>query len=161
MTLTCRDVMLEQPVLLSPDDTVEKAFKLIRQHGMRYLPVVDDNGKYLGVFTSATLIRLLLPPSMTIKIGGMDTDKGLKNLGFYHMDKADFAEVSTRLKNINVIDNLSDVKNIPVTSPDTSLMEGILLLHNYKRHVILAEPDSHKFVGVLTIKSVLSHIFAD
>lgn len=159
MTLSCRDVMLEQPVLLAPDDSVAKAFNLIREHGMRYLPVVDENGKYLGVFTSATLIRLLLPPSLTIKIGGMDTDKGLKNLGFYHMDREDFMEVSKELKNKKVIDNLSDVKNIPVTSPDTPLMEGILLLHNYKRHVILAEPKTQQFVGVLTIKSVLAHIF--
>lgn len=159
MNLTCRDVMLECPVLLTPEDTVEKAFKLICEHGMRYLPVVDKDNKYLGVFTSATLIMLLLPPSMTIKIGGMDTDKGLKNLGFYHMSKEDFMEISKGLREMKVIDNLSAVKNIPVASPDTSIMEGILLLHNYKRHVILVEPETQQFVGVLTIKSVLKHIF--
>lgn len=159
MTLSCRDVMLKEPVLLSPDDTVEKAFKLICQHGMRYLPVVDKAGKYVGVFTSATLIKLLLPSSLTIKIGGMDTDKGLKNLGFYHMDKEDFLEMSKELKDKKVMDNLSDIKNIPVTSPDTSVMEGILMLHNYKRHVILAEPETNQFIGVLTINSVLSYIF--
>ncbi len=159
MTLTCRDVMLENPVLLSPEDTVEKAFKLICTHGMRYLPVVDSDGKYIGVFTSATLIRLLLPSSMTIEIAGMDTDKGLKNLGFYHMGREDFLEKSQELKDEKVTDNLSHEKNIPVTSPDTPVMDGVLLLHNYKRHVILVEPESRKFVGVVTIKSVLSHIF--
>ncbi len=159
MTLTCRDVMLAEPVLLSPDDSVEKAFKLICEHGMRYLPVVDADGIYVGVFTSPTLIKLLLPSSLTIKVGGMDTDKGLKNLGFYHMDKEDFMEKSKDLHLEKVVDNLSNPKNIPLTHPDTPIMEGILLLHNYKRHVILVEEETNKFIGVLTIKSVLNSIF--
>lgn len=159
MSLTCKDVMLADQPILHPNDSVSKAFKLMRRHGVRYLPVVDEEGTYLGVFTSPTLIKLLLPRAVTINLGGKGTDKGLHNLGFFNIDEEDFQHQLEELRDELVQDYLSDPKNIPVTSPKTSIMEGILLLNKYKRHVILVKPKTQKFVGVVTINSVLQQLF--
>lgn len=159
MSLTCKDLMRPNQVTLSPDDTVITAFKLILEHGMRFLPVVDNTGRYLGVFTSPTLIKLLLPRAMTIELGGKDAHKGLNNLGFFNIGEADFHQSLTDIKDEKVINHLSEKSNIPVVAPDTPIMEGVLLLHQYKRHVILVEPDTDKFVGVLSINAVLQKVF--
>ncbi|MBS9778263.1 MAG: CBS domain-containing protein [Gammaproteobacteria bacterium] len=157
--LTCKDVMSSEQVVLHPNDTVSKAFQLMRSKGMRFLPVVDEEGKYLGVFTSPTLIKLLLPRAITIEMGGRGTHKGLNSLNFLNLEEEDFCSSLSEIKTEPVINHLSDPKNIPVTPPETPVIEGVLLLHQYKRHVILVEPVTNEFVGVLTINSVLREIF--
>ncbi len=159
--LTCKDLMLPDQVILHPEDTVSKAFHLMRGEGMRFLPVVHDDGSYVGVFTSPTLIRLLLPRAVTINLGGKDAHKGLNDLKFYNMNRESFAEALKEIKDSPVKDHLSDPRNIPVAPPETPIMEGILLLHTYKRHVILVDPANNQFVGVLSINSSLRNIFDD
>lgn len=160
MTITCKDVMVEDQSILKPTDTVSKAFQLMRKKGIRFLPIVADDGTYIGVFTSPTLIQLLLPRAMTIELsGGKKSNKSLNNLGFYHVDEETFHESLAEEKDEPVINHLSDPRNIPLLAPDTPVMEGVLMLHKYKRHVILVEPDSNQFVGVVSINSMLNKMF--
>lgn len=158
MTLTCKDVMVEDQCILRPTDTVSKAFRLTRQKGIRFLPVVEEDGTYVGVFTSPTLIKLLLPRAMTIQMSGKDS-KSLSNLGFYNVDEETFHHALAEEKDEPVVNHLSDPSNIPLLAPDTSVMEGVLMLHKYKRHVILVKPDSNQFVGVVSINSMLKKMF--
>lgn len=161
MILTCKDVISENPTTLLPTDTLSKAFNLMRKKGMRYLPVVSADGKFLGVFTSPTLIKLMLPRAVTIHIGGKDSSKGLNDLNFLNIDKKDFCDSIKNIKDELVQEHISDPKNIPIASPETSLIEGILLIHKFKRHLILVEPDSNKFVGIVSINSTLKKVFDD
>ena len=159
--LVCKDMMPLEKNCLLPGDTVSKAFKLMRSKGMRFLAVINENDVYLGVFTSPTLIRLMLPRAMTIEMGGKNANKGLHNLNFLNMSEKNFFESLSEVKDEPVINHLSDPKSIPIASPNTPIMEGILLLHQYKRHVILVEPDTGRFVGILSINSVLLKIFGE
>lgn len=160
MSLTCKDVMGTGQVVLHPTDTVSKAFKLMRQKGIRFLPVVEEDGAYVGVFTSPTLIKLLLPRAMTIELGGAKkSSKSLSNLGFYNVDEEVFHESLAEEKDEPVMNHLSDPDNIPIVTPDTSVMEGVLLLHKYKRHVIVVEPETNRFIGVVSINSMLKKMF--
>lgn len=160
MTITCKDVMVEDQSTLKPTDTVSKAFQLMRKKGIRFLPVVADDGTYVGVFTSPTLIKLLLPRAMTIELsGGKKSNKSINNLGFYHVDEDTFHDSLAEEKDESVVNHLSDPGNIPLLAPNTPVMEGVLMLHKYKRHVVLVEPDSNQFVGVVSINSVLSKMF--
>ncbi len=164
MSLTCKDVMVSSDiqVVLRPTDTVSTAFQLMRKMGVRFLPVIDDEGKYLGVFTSPTLIKLLLPRALTIKLGGMhEAHHALNDLKFYHVDKELFHNSLAEDKNESVMNYLSEPDSIPILSPDTSIMEGVLMLHKYKRHVILVDPKTDKFVGVVSINSVLREVFEE
>ncbi len=45
-----RDRMSVDPVTVSPDDTLREARRLIREHGLRRFPVVE-NGKLVGIVT--------------------------------------------------------------------------------------------------------------
>lgn len=160
MSLTCKDLMVEDQSILRPTDTVSRAFHLMRTQGVRFLPIVAEDGSYMGVFTSPTLVKLLLPRAMTIELsGGKKSNKSLSNLGFYSIDEKTFHQSLAEEKDEPVINHLSPPANIPIVAPDTSAMEGVLLLHKYKRHVILVEPESNHFVGVLSINSVLKKMF--
>lgn len=51
-------LMTRNPVLIGPDATIAEAAKVIRSHGIRRLPVVED-GKLVGLVTVADFIRAI------------------------------------------------------------------------------------------------------
>ena len=51
------DVMVRDVVTVKPDDDVAKAVKLLCQHDVSALPVVDDNGGVVGVISEADLVH--------------------------------------------------------------------------------------------------------
>lgn len=162
MGLTCFDVMVapELQNTIHPDESVAAAFNVIKRSRARFLPVVDENGKYVGVFTAPTLLKLILPKAATIGMGSGSLRVPLDNLGFMSLSESDFDARLEQLKTEKVADNLSNPANIPVTSPDTPVMEGIFLIHKFKRHVILVDPKTKRFVGTVSANSLLDHVLS-
>ncbi len=148
--MTCKTIMLSNPQTLVPDDTVPKAIELMLQYGMRNLPVVDGEGRFLGLFTAFNLIKLLLPKAATM-------EGGLTDLSFV---QDSLSEIGDRLREVqahHVGDNI-DTENLPVVHPDTSLMEAMLLLYQHRTHVTVVELATNKVVGVVTTSEVLEAI---
>ena len=58
MHYTCRDIMIENPLTLHPGMTLAEAFEATHRSGVRYFPVVDDDGNYVGIFSNG----LVKPP---------------------------------------------------------------------------------------------------
>ncbi len=160
MNLVCKDVMNQNQLTVRPETTIIDAFNLIRKYKVRYLPVVNEDGTYFGVFTSPTLIRMLLPAAATIELASNQSSAmAVANLNFFEITPEDFADRLQNLADEKIGDHISDKRKIPIVSPKKGIMDGVMLLHKYKRHVILVEPDTRQFVGVLTINSVLGHLF--
>ena len=162
MGLTCKDVMVPpaQQNTIHPDESVATAFQIIKKSRARFLPVVDENGKYVGVFTAPTLLKLILPRAATIGMTSEATRVPIDHLGFMSLTKADFDAQVERLRDEKVSDNLSNPANIPIAEPDTPVMEGIFLAWKYKRHVILVETETNRFVGTLSSNSLLDHVLS-
>lgn len=159
MGLTCRDAMVppEDQKTIHPDDSVDKAFDIIRDSRARFLPVVDQDGKFKGVFTAPTLIKMILPKAALIGVSSDATRVPISNLSFMDLTKEDFQEQIKQLHDERVGDHMSDPANIPVTAPDTPVMEGIFLIHKFKRHVFLVEPETQRFVGTVSPNSLIDH----
>jgi len=51
------DVMVRDVVTVGPDDDVAEAIKLLAEHDVSALPVVDDAGTVIGVISEADLVR--------------------------------------------------------------------------------------------------------
>lgn len=64
---TAGELMSTRPPTVRPDATVAEAARLMEQHQVTCLPVVDENGKPLGVVGSRDLLRVLLRPDEEIK----------------------------------------------------------------------------------------------
>lgn len=56
---TAAEVMTPDPVVIGPDEPVERASELMLSHGLKRLPVVDAGGRLVGVMSRADLLRAL------------------------------------------------------------------------------------------------------
>jgi acetoin utilization protein AcuB len=54
---TVADIMTPNPITIGPQNSVAKAIRLMRKHGIRRLPVVEDE-KLVGIVTSGDLRRI-------------------------------------------------------------------------------------------------------
>ncbi|MDP2517957.1 CBS domain-containing protein [Shimia thalassica] len=162
MGLTCFDVMVpvENQRTIHPDESVATAFQLIRHSRARFLPVVDESGKYVGVFTAPTLMKMILPRAATIALNSDAMRAGIDTLSFMNLSKSDFDAQIALLKDEKVSDNLSNPANIPVAAPHTPVMEGVFMIYKFKRHVILVDPETGKFVGTVSSNSLLDSVLS-
>jgi CBS domain-containing protein len=59
-TETAVDLMTAPVITISLQATPEEALRLVLQHGVKRLPVVDENGRLVGLLSRASLLRGLL-----------------------------------------------------------------------------------------------------
>ena len=56
MALTVADIMDADPVRVEPDDDVETVLRLLRDHELPGVPVVNAGGRCIGIVTEADLV---------------------------------------------------------------------------------------------------------
>ena len=64
--LTAADLMTAPPVIVSPDDSVEHAARLMYLRGVKRLPVVDADGKLAGIVSRADVLAVYGRPDAEI-----------------------------------------------------------------------------------------------
>ncbi|HET9906977.1 MAG TPA: CBS domain-containing protein [Anaerolineales bacterium] len=57
--LTAKDIMTPNPITIAPDATIAEAARLMFEHKVGGLPVVD-NGRLIGIITETDFCRLLM-----------------------------------------------------------------------------------------------------
>ena len=76
-----RDVMITDVITVTPDNPIEKAATLFRQHKIGTLPVVDKTGRVVGILTGTDLLRVLTDvlgleqKGVRIRISSLGSDK--------------------------------------------------------------------------------------
>lgn len=57
--LTVREIMTRDPIAITPDTSIEASARLMLEHKIGGLPVVDNN-KVVGIITESDIFRLLV-----------------------------------------------------------------------------------------------------
>ena len=68
--------MTSPPITIRPDATIAAAARLMNAHHVRFLPVVDSDGKLLGIVSRRDLLSVFLRPDAEIarQVGEIFTD---------------------------------------------------------------------------------------
>jgi len=149
--MTAASVMDPHPVVLKPTDIIRTAAGFIMEHRYRNLPVVDDEGRYLGIFGVNCLLKLVLPKAAIM-------EKGLESISFI---KENLADLHQRLREveeqpISICMN-QEVVTVP---PDHPLVETLLVLYRTKTSIPVVEPDSGKLLGMISYWDVGEHVLS-
>ncbi|MEX2556149.1 MAG: CBS domain-containing protein [Actinomycetota bacterium] len=65
--LTVRELMTSPVITAGPDDTLGAAARLMHERGVKRLPVVDADGKVVGIVSRQDLVKIFLRPDDEIR----------------------------------------------------------------------------------------------
>ncbi len=148
---TARDVMDPNPTVLAATDTVGKGMGYIMDNRFRNVPILDERGRYLGVFGVNCLLRLVLPQAALM-------ERGLTDLSFVSDSLADLRRRLEESEDQPVTICLSD--EATVIDPDTPLLETLLVLYKTRRSVPVVDPKDGCLLGVVSYWDVGKAILA-
>lgn len=145
-------LMNPQPMTLGPNDTVATAAERILKHHLRHLPVVDEQGRYLGTFSVYSLLKLTLPKAVLDK-------HGLDNVSFVTESVDDLAQRLGRRRD-EPVKNWLNIHE--VAHPDTHAMEVMLLmLHGRTTSVPVVNKTDNRLEGIISFWDVLEKLIGE
>jgi CBS domain-containing protein len=151
--MIAQNLMNPKPLTLRPTNTVATGADYILKHRLRHVPVVDDQGRYVGTFSIYSLLRLTLPKAVIMK-------EGLADVSFVHETTEDLAQRLRERSHEPVANWLS--KDDPVMHPDTPTMEVMLLmLRGRTTSVPVVDKDSHRLEGIISFWNVLEKLLGE
>lgn len=148
---TARDVMDPNPTVLAATDTVTKGIGYIMDNRFRNVPIVDDQGRYMGVFGVGCMLRLVLPRAALM-------EHGLTDISFVSDSLKDLRRRLREFEDQPVTICLSD--EATVIEPDMPLLETLLVLYRTRRSVPVVDPKDRRLLGVVSYWDVGRAILA-
>ncbi|MBF0334187.1 MAG: CBS domain-containing protein [Alphaproteobacteria bacterium] len=146
--MTCQTIMFPSPLVIAASDTVTQAVQALVSHEMAAAPVVDAEGRLVGVLSEQKLIALLLPKAATF-----ESFQDISFLGDNVADLASrFAEAAERPAG-----EIAD-REAAVAHPDTSLAEALLLIYRRNGVLPVVARESRTLLGVVTADRALARI---
>jgi CBS-domain-containing membrane protein len=119
------------------------------EHRYRNLPVVDEQGRYLGVFGINTLLRMVLPPAVVV-------EKGLTTAPFVTDGLHDLYLRLAAVEDRPILEFINE--DAAVVTSDTPLVESLLVLYRTRTSVPVVEGEERRLVGMISYWDVGSHI---
>lgn len=147
--------MTREPPVLAHDVTIANALHQLAHNRMLAMPVVDPEGRYLGMFGRSRLFELILP-----KVVAIDTDlpnlARLPDLSFF---PDDLGLVHERLREFaaDSVGTHLDTK-VPVLHPDTPIVATLFLLYRTRNFLPVVDKASRRLVGLVTIWNAIAAI---
>jgi acetoin utilization protein AcuB len=129
--------MERNPVTISPDASFYDARKLIREEGIRHLPVVDKKGKLVGLIT----------------------DRDIREAGPSDATLLSAQEINYLLEKLKVAGFMTPAEKLITITPDTVIEKAVQLLHDNKIGS-LPVVDGNDLVGIITETDILE-LFVD
>lgn len=121
-----RDRMTMTPVTITPDTPFMGAVRLMHRHRFRRLPVVDEDGRLIGIVSERDLLFAL--PSPPASPSALELD--------YLVSKLKIQDIMTR--------------DVITTTPDAPIEEAARLILDRKIGGLPVVDDENQVVGVIT-----------
>jgi len=153
--MTTESIMTRRPLTLRPSDKVSEALVKMHEHQVRNLPVVEEDGSFVGLFGIRRLSHLLLP-----KAAQLDR-YSLADLSFLPDDLEALDERLHKIGNQPVSNFLEKKKKLNFCKPDTSFPELLELLDQSSDSslpVIVVTGKKKKLVGIVSAWDVLDRL---
>ncbi|MET0835345.1 MAG: CBS domain-containing protein [Thermoleophilaceae bacterium] len=147
-----RDIMDPDPATVAPETPVEEVLRLMREHELPGVPVVDDDGRCVGIVTEADLVLpddqgdLHIPHYVNL-FGGTVFLEPLSR--FEHRLRKAFASDAADMM----------TRRPDTVGPDTTVREAARLIHE-SGHNRLPVVEDDRLVGVVTRVDVLGALAA-
>jgi predicted transcriptional regulator len=146
--MSIKTAITDKFLSVSPDDTVEDALKALKKAKVETAPVLDDQGRLLGVFSLQALMKNLLPVSVPMNDGitldiTIPAGPGIAK----RLNKVHFLSVSAVME-----------RKVNAITSETPVWEAINFLVQYGSPLIVVEYQTGKAIGIMTAQSALDEL---
>jgi len=145
-----KDVMTSKVITVSTDDSVEKCAKLLQENDISGLPVVDEEGKVVGMITEGDLIRRA---SRIEAPGYLEILGGLIYLGSPNK----FVDELQRAMALEAGKMMS--KDVVSIKPDESLERAATLMVKNNINRLPVIDDEGELVGIVSRRDIMKHLY--
>ena len=130
---------------------LHKAVSIITSKRLAALPVLNEQGKFIGTIGVNALLEMLLPKSVRSALA--EDNDTIPSLSFMD-DNMD--ELKNRLKHLSnaTVGSLAK-RDAPVIYPDSPVMEAVLLLLRGEDDVAMVDRETHKFICMVSALDLL------
>ncbi|MBR8831295.1 MAG: Inosine-5'-monophosphate dehydrogenase [Chroococcopsis gigantea SAG 12.99] len=153
MTKTIADVMTPNPITVKPDTSLQEAIKILAENHISGLPVVDDEGKLVGVISETDLMwqETGVEPAPYIML--LDSVIYLQNPGRH--DKLLHKALGQTVGEV--------MTDKPVSiEPDRSLKDAASLMYDRSiGRLPVIEAPTGKVIGILTKGDIIRSMAAE
>ena len=141
--------ILRDVISVHPDQSVAECLNLMISKRVRAVPVVEVDGRFVGMCTIRALLKKLIPISATF-------EDGLPTLDFVVGSAPGAAKKLSRIRTQPIRDHLED--ECPVVHEDTPTWEVIRLLCRYGSPLPVVREADHALVGLVSDQSIVSEL---
>lgn len=97
-----KEIMTENPITFPPDLTIREATRIFYEHQIDGAPVVDDNGKILGLFTKTHIFRTI---SQELDLNTPVADCMTREIFFGHPDDRVESHIHPGIGRLPIVEN--------------------------------------------------------
>ena len=153
MALTVRDIMETDVPVVTVADPVEKVIRVLREHDLPGVPVVNEGGRCVGIITDADLV-----------IAGEDEELHLPHYvqlfgGIVFLESISHFEERLRKAFASTAEDMMTPDPVTI-EPDVSVREAARVIAR-KKHNRLPVVEHGRLVGVVTRVDVLDALTSD
>ena len=138
-----KDVLIKKVLSLNPEDSVKDALAILANRQISGLPVIDAQGKLVGMFTEKEVLSYILP-SYIEKVGRF----------IYQADPKATKRKFAELAQIKVSQLMR--KDVISVTEEASLVEAARVMLTQKARRLLVLDAMGKVVGIIARSDVLS-----
>ncbi len=144
--MKARNYMTRDVVTVGRSANIAEIARLLREHRITGVPVVDDDGRLLGVVTHEELINIFLPHYLSM----------FDELAF--LDDLSAIEAQTMSEIEPSLFLAEDVMHVDphTVGPETSMMKVAAIMLNNKHVLLPVVDDDNRVVGVINRSAVSS-----
>lgn len=146
---TARDIMTHEVITIKPDAPIRELAEIFIRHNISGVPVVDSDGKVLGIATESDLIfhskRLKVPTVLTI----LDS--------FIFLDSPEKMERELRKIAAALVSDIYTSPPVTIT-PDTPLDEIASLMTEKQIHTLPVLDHTDMMIGIVGKKDIIRTI---
>ena len=125
--LIVRDLMTPRVFSVGPTDTLSDVWEIMEQYHIRHVPVVDDEGRVVGLVSNRDLVRAALHDDLDLPV----------------------TERQNLLGTLKVQEAM--VRGVETVTPETSIQEaGEMMLENKFSCLPVTEVQGRGLVGIMT-----------
>lgn len=148
--MPCKDAMVEREIIsATPENTLAEVIDLFDAHGIRSVPVIDDEGKLAGLFNFHHLLTTILPVPANL---GRDLGVDISLDHLVGMSDCVAARLDKYLDKPLAEIMVTDPKFV---HPETPLREGVRLLAQYCSPLPVTDEKTGQLVGLISSQSAL------